>query len=78
MKTAISIPDDVFKRAESLARRKKISRSQLYSEAVRDYINRHSEDAATEAINRVIDEVGDEIDPFLAAVARRTIERVEW
>ena len=41
MKTAISIPDDVFQGAERLARRTKKSRSQLFSDAVREYISRH-------------------------------------
>jgi metal-responsive CopG/Arc/MetJ family transcriptional regulator len=77
MKTVISISDDLFRRAESLAKRTKKSRSQLYSEALREYLNRHSEDDITTAINRVIDEVGDEPDPFIAA-ARRLLERVEW
>jgi metal-responsive CopG/Arc/MetJ family transcriptional regulator len=78
MKTVISISDDLFRRAESLAKRTKKSRSQLYSEALREYLNRHSEDDITTAINRVIDEVGDEPDPFIAAAARRLLERVEW
>ncbi len=42
MKTAISIPDDVFKVAERLARRTKKSRSQLFSDAVREYVARHA------------------------------------
>ena len=44
MKTAISIPDDVFERAERLARHTKKSRSQLFSEAVREYVARHAPD----------------------------------
>src|SRR5579883_1096225 len=35
MKTAVSIPADVFESAERLARRTRKSRSQLYSEAVK-------------------------------------------
>jgi hypothetical protein len=41
MKTAISIPDDVFADAERLARRLKKSRSELYSRAIREYIGEH-------------------------------------
>ena len=36
MKTAVSIPDDVFESAERLARRTKKSRSRLFSDALRD------------------------------------------
>jgi metal-responsive CopG/Arc/MetJ family transcriptional regulator len=78
MKTAISIPDHVFAEAEKLARRLKKSRSQLYSEAVAEYTARHNVGTITDAINRTIDEVGDEPDEFVAEAARRTLERSEW
>jgi predicted transcriptional regulator len=79
MKTAISIPEDVFADAERLAQRTKRSRSELYAAAVREYVARHSGDAVTEAINSVIDEVGGTgTDPFVSLAARKTLERVEW
>ena len=78
MKTAVSIPDEVFKGAERLVRRTKKSRSQLYSEALKEYVARHSEDEITEAMNRVCDEVDTTPEPFLTEAARRTLERVEW
>jgi hypothetical protein len=57
MKTAISIPDDVFAGAERLARRTKKSRSKLFSDAVREYLARHNPEEVTEAMNRVCAEV---------------------
>jgi metal-responsive CopG/Arc/MetJ family transcriptional regulator len=78
MKTAVSIPDEVFKGAEKLARKARKSRSQLYSEALKEYISRHDSDEITEAMNRVCDEVGTTNDPFVAAAARRTLLRVDW
>lgn len=78
MKTAISIPDEVFKKAEELAKLKKKTRSQLYSDAVREYVLRHSPGEVTKAINKVIDEVGNEDDPFVAEAARLTFKRNEW
>lgn len=59
----------------------KKSRSQLYSEAVAEYTARHSDDEITAAINRMLDdpEVADpELDAFVAAAARRTLEQAEW
>jgi hypothetical protein len=41
-------------------------------------VDRHSANAITEALNRVVDKIGDDVDPFLAAAARRTFERSEW
>jgi len=78
MKTAISIPDDVFQGAERLARRTKKSRSQLFSDAVREYIARHAPDDVTAAMDRVCAELGEGSDHFVSAAARRTLERSEW
>ncbi|HEY6346362.1 MAG TPA: hypothetical protein VIY49_33145 [Bryobacteraceae bacterium] len=78
MKTAISVPDDVFQRAERLARRSRKTRSQLYGDALREYLARHSADEVTEAINRVCDQAGDEVDPFVDVAARRILQRTEW
>lgn len=39
---------------------------------------RHSSDEITEAINRAVDEIGDQSDEFVAAAARRILEKTEW
>ena len=78
MKTAVSIPDDVFEKAERLARRMKKSRSELFSRALAEYVARHAPDQVTEAMNQVCAEIGIEPDPFGSAAARRTLGRVEW
>jgi hypothetical protein len=78
MKTAVSIPDDVFAGTERLAQRTKRSRSDIYSEAVREYVARHSSDAVTEAMNSVIERVGGTgTDPFVSLAARNTLEQLE-
>ena len=78
MKTAVSIPDEVFEKAERQAEREKRSRSEVYSAALREYVARHAPDEVTDAMNRAWDEVGSESDGFAAAAARRVLERVEW
>ena len=78
MKTAVSIPDEVFEGAERLARRTKRSRSRLFSDALKEYLARHSPDKVTEAMNKACSEIGPEKDPFLPAAARRVLERSEW
>ncbi|MEQ1948081.1 MAG: hypothetical protein ABL995_12880 [Bryobacteraceae bacterium] len=78
MKTAVSIPDDVFQGAERLAKRTRKSRSQIYSEAVREYVSRHSPDEVTEAYDRLCAELGQPADNFELEAARRTLKRVEW
>jgi len=78
MKTAISIPDKVFQDAERLAERLRKSRSQMYSEAVAEYVARHDPDFVTAQINAVCEEVDTRPDPFVAEAARRILERTEW
>ena len=78
MKTAISIPDAVYSEAERLSRRLRKSRSQIYTEAVTEYIARHDPEAVTEAMNRICDVVDTRPDLALTAAARRTLEAVEW
>ena len=78
MKTAVSIPDDIFERAERLASREQRSRSDVYAAALDQYLARHARDEITETMNRVCDEVGESDDAFLAAAGRRVLDRVEW
>jgi metal-responsive CopG/Arc/MetJ family transcriptional regulator len=78
MKTMVSIPDNVFEEAERLANELQTSRSQLYSRALQELIARHAPDRLTEAMNRVVDEVGGEIDEFSPRASRRVLEQVEW
>lgn len=78
MKTAVSIPDDIFRSAERLAHQRKKSRSRIYCEALREYLVRHSPDEITEAANRACDEIREQRDPFSALAARRVLARTEW
>lgn len=78
MKTAVSIPDEIFERVERLARRTKRSRSRLFAEAMQEYLARHSPDEITDAVNRACDEIGDTRDPFTAMAARRVLAGTEW
>ena len=78
MKTAISIPDDLFEQADRLARKLKTSRSELYSRAVREYVARHSADAVTSALDALYTEERSEVGDFGRTAATRTLERSEW
>jgi predicted transcriptional regulator len=78
MKTAVSIPDEVFEQAEELAHRSKRSRSDIYARALAEYLARHAPDRVTDAMNRVLDDVDQPPDKFVARAARRSLERVEW
>jgi metal-responsive CopG/Arc/MetJ family transcriptional regulator len=80
MKTAISLPDEVFASAERLAKRLKLSRSQLYGRALGEYVARHAPDAVTEALDRVCSELASEPEKNELAMkaSRRILEQTEW
>ena len=78
MKTAVSLPDDVFRAAERHARRAGKSRSQLYAEALSEYLARHAPDEVTDAMNQVLDQLPGSTDSFVSAASLRILERSEW
>ncbi len=78
MKTAISLPDAVFRDAERLAKRLKKSRSELYREAVAEYVARHEPEAVTETLNQLAKSLDTRPDGFTSAATRRVLERSEW
>ncbi len=53
MKTAVSIPDRIFESAESFARRRKMSRSELYARALDAYLEEHKAEGITERLDVV-------------------------
>jgi metal-responsive CopG/Arc/MetJ family transcriptional regulator len=78
MKTAVSLPDELFAEAEEYAECHHVSRSALYARAIREYLTRHNDDAITAAINSVADEIATALEPDLADVSRERLRRQEW
>lgn len=77
MKTAISLPADLHRRADRFARRTHRSRSRLYAEALEQYLLRHDADEISEALNAVY--AGEhEPDNGLSRAAAATLARSEW
>jgi len=75
MKTAISLPDNLFKEAERLARRQRKSRSRLYSDAIAEYVARHDPDWITQKLNEIAAEVDTSLPPDIAAAAYEVLKR---
>lgn len=78
MKTAVSIPNEVYEDAERLALQSKRSRSEIYSTALAEYLARHTPDRVTEAMDSALAAIEPKTDEFLAAAARRVFETSEW
>ena len=78
MKTAVSLPDEVFEAAEDLAQEMGVSRSSLYSRAIAEFVNRHGRDEVRERLDQVYGDSGGGLDPRLAELQRLTIGEDEW
>jgi metal-responsive CopG/Arc/MetJ family transcriptional regulator len=78
MKTAISIPNSIFEAAEKLAQQFGISRSQLYANAVAEYLRDHQNDGVTEKLNEIYKKESSELDPICYAFQFSSIQKDEW
>lgn len=78
MKTAISLPDDLFVLADDFAQQHGLSRSELYATALRKYLDIHRHDDLTERINRACENLKTNLPDDLAQVARQRLLEAEW
>jgi len=78
MKVAVSVPDDVFDRADRLARSAGRSRSDVYAAALREYVARHGPEEVTEALDLVVSGIDEPTGPFVLEVGRKALRRTEW
>ncbi len=82
MKTAISIPDPLFKIADETAQEMGIPRSQLFSLAVEEYLFHHSKAVITKRLNEIYE--ADVVDPSLGSKEiglselRKAVENDSW
>lgn len=78
MKTAISLPNDLFATADAFAARQKLSRSELIARALREYLERHDQDRVTAQLDAVCADVDTRLSPEFARASLQVIERDEW
>lgn len=81
MKIAVSVPDDVFERAELLARERNVSRSELYTEALRKLVM--SDERVTEQLDQIYSATAGrgtdlEGDDAVDAASRRLLADADW
>lgn len=81
MKTAISIPDRDFRNAERLAKKLGISRSELYTQAVRQFISSRDRSELTRQMNAALDKLGSDeagLDPVLKQMQSKIFRGETW
>jgi len=78
MKVAISLPDSVFRAAERLARRLKKSRSELYADAIAEYVGARGAKALTAKLDAVYGSKSSKLDPALKHAQLERLSREAW
>ncbi|PJZ29622.1 MULTISPECIES: ChpI protein [Leptospira] len=82
MKTAISIPDELFKTAEKTAKKLGIPRSQLFAKALEEFIQSHSKESITEKLNKVYSSKSKETKNNIADLSieslRKSLKNDSW
>jgi predicted transcriptional regulator len=79
VKTAVSLPDDLFERAEEAAQRLGVNRSQLYARALTKYLQDIGPDPVTDRLNELAAEHAKErAAPESSAAARAVIDAGGW
>ena len=78
MKTAVSVPDYLFQLAEAAARRLRVSRSQLNSTAISEFLIRQQSDAITERLNEVYSRKPAKVDSALHRAQLKSLDKDSW
>ena len=75
MKTAVSLPDDLFEKVEELAEELHLSRSRIFAEAVRDYITKQKNEEILRTLNQVYSEAETEAEKTVRRRSKRLYAR---
>ncbi|MGH3169490.1 MAG: ribbon-helix-helix protein, CopG family [Trebonia sp.] len=71
MKTAISVPDEIFNQVGNQAAALGISRSEFFTRAARQYLDQLADTSLTQQVNTAIDLAGTDDSGHAAAAAGR-------
>ncbi|MDH5720553.1 MAG: hypothetical protein OEZ13_08005 [Spirochaetia bacterium] len=75
MKTAISIPDDLYKNAEKLADKLKITRSELYQRAIKSFLEDNENKNITKKLNDIYENRSSKIDSGIYNIQYNSLEK---
>jgi metal-responsive CopG/Arc/MetJ family transcriptional regulator len=78
MKTAVSLPDELFRSAEVAARQLQVSRSQLYAAAISEYLERRRDQGVTERLNAIYSQRSAKVDPAFHRAQLKSLGKGDW
>ncbi|HEY1220315.1 MAG: hypothetical protein ABSE42_19425 [Bryobacteraceae bacterium] len=78
MKTAVSLPDHLFRMAEVTARRLQVSRSELYARAIAEFLEGQQGNAITERLNDLYSRHPAKVDAGLHRAQLKSLPKDAW
>lgn len=78
MKTAISIPNDTFGKAEKVAKKLGLSRSELYAMAVESFVEPLLSDEITKVLDSIYTNEPSSIGNIFKEMQTRSLPKGEW
>jgi metal-responsive CopG/Arc/MetJ family transcriptional regulator len=78
VKTAVSLPDKLFDRAEVAAKKLRLSRSRLYATALADFLERQRSGDVTRRLNKVYSRRAAKVDPAVARAQLKSLPKDSW
>lgn len=78
MKTAVSLPDELFRVAEATARRLRVSRSELYARAIAEFLKGQQENSITERLNSIYSRDTAKLDAGLHRAQLKSLATHDW
>jgi len=78
MKTAVSMPDDLFRLAETTARRLRVSRSELYAKAIAEFLKQQDANTVTERLNDLYSRYPAKLDSGLHRAQLKSLKKDAW
>lgn len=78
MKVAISVPDPVFDAAERLAKERRVPRSQVFSEALAEYVAKYNGASVTAKLNVVYGAEASTLEPAFSSAQYASLSHEAW
>lgn len=80
MKTAVSIPDRIFEEAERLAKERGLSRSELYAQAVAQYVKDQRHAGVREQLDAIYEAAPEasDLDPLVDRLQAASLPKEKW
>lgn len=78
VKTAVSLPDDLFRLADATASRLRVSRSRLYAKAIAEFLGRTESDSVTARLDEVYSGQRARLEPALHRAQIGSLDKDSW